>query len=243
MIASYLGPGPAPKIFLFGPQVLAFDIGSFNNLRAQLLKAHNRWALDAVSVLPSTWETLVKDIPRLHHLDGRQLLEDLVVGLSAGKISPSLFPLPNILLSPLVVIAHLTQYSAFLKTALPDLDDADELPSPLTDSTKILGLCTGLLSAIAVSCSSNLSQLQHYGAVAVRLAMLVGALVDAEEVSPDSDGSSASFSVSWSGLESRTNVKQLLEGFSEVSNLPTLVVDLSVYNVRCEKGIRFRRCR
>lgn len=217
MIASYPGPGPAPRLFLFGPQALAFDIESFSGLRLQLVEPGNRWALDAVSALFGVWGTLVKNVPRLQHLNGGQLLEALAVWLSTGKISRSLFPLPNILLSPLVVIAHLTQYSAFLRILLPDLDDADELPSLLKDNTEILGLCTGLLSALAAGCSSSITQLQQYGAVAVRLAMLVGALVDAEEASPDSDGSSTSFSVSWTCVESSADMEKLLEEFPEVS--------------------------
>ncbi|KAI1394380.1 citrinin polyketide synthase [Hypoxylon trugodes] len=216
MIAYSSGPKPARKVLLFGPQALAFDISFFNKLYNQLHEAPgNHWALDSVSTLPGFWKDLLKNIPKLQHLDGEQLLRDLNEGLKIGDISPSLFPLPNILLSPLVIIAQLTQYLSFLKAALPDLADNDELPASVTENTETLGLCTGMLSALAVGCSSSVAELRSYGAVAVRLAMLVGALVDAEELSPDSGGKSVSFSVSWNGAESSAAVNQVLEKFPE----------------------------
>ncbi|RYP54696.1 hypothetical protein DL769_010301 [Monosporascus sp. CRB-8-3] len=225
MVTRHAGPVPARKVFLFGPQALAFDIGSFIKLVTQLNGAGGRWALDAVSALPCVWGPLVESVPKLQHFEnGQQLLQDLGEGLQTGKISQSLFPLPNVLLSPLVVIAHLTQYSAFVRAALPDLADTDEIPSSIVDSTEVLGLCTGMLSAFAVGCSSSLAELERYGAVAVRLAMLVGALVDAEQVSPDSYGSSTSFSVSWNSAESRAKLDEVLERFSDVSKALPLII-------------------
>lgn len=223
------GHRPARKVFLFGPQALAFDINLFTKLRIHLHEAPgNSWALDSVSELPSFWRSLVKHVPKLQHLNGEQLLQDLHRGLQTGNISESLFPLPNILLSPLVVIAQLTQYSAFLRAALPGLADTDDLPPSITDGTETLGLCIGILSSFAVACSSNLANLQRYGAVAVRLSMLVGALVDAEEKSPGSNGSSMSFSVSWSGAVSSASVSQVLDRFPDVSQATPLVITLAI---------------
>lgn len=220
---------PAHKVFLFGPQALAFDINFFNKLRIHLHETPgDRWALDTISELSNIWGTLVKDVPKLQHLNGEQLLQDLDLAVRTGKTSPSLFPLPNVLLSPLVVIAQLTQYLAFLRAALPDLADTDDLPTSVTSSTETLGLCTGMLSAFAVGSSPTIAKFQHYGAVAVRLATLAGALVDAEEASPDSDGKSLSFSMSWNGAESSTSVSKVLEAFPEVSRAPLFVTTLVI---------------
>jgi hypothetical protein len=216
---------PVRQAFLFGPQALAFDLKLFSKLRSHLHEAPaNRWALDCISELPKFWETLTQNVPKLQHINGAQLLQDLDQALQTGEILSSKFPLTNLLLSPLVVIAQLTQYSAFVRAGLPSLDDTDELPAYITDSTETIGLCTGILSALAVSCSSNLSDLSRYGPIAVRLAMLVGALVDAEQASPDSDGSSVSFSVSWNGAQSSTSISQVLGRFPEVGGAPFLVI-------------------
>lgn len=205
------------QVFLFGPQALTFDNTFFNKLYLHLHEAsNNHWALDTVSDLSSIWGALVEIIPKLQHLDGERLLQELDQGLRTGKIPQSLFPLPNVLLSPLVVISHLTQYSAFLKAALPHLTDDEELPPSVTAHTETLGLCTGILSAFVVGCSPSLAKLRDHGAVAVRLAMIAGALVDAEEASPESDGSAISFSVSWNGADHKTSVKEVLEQFPKV---------------------------
>lgn len=220
---------PNRKVFLFGPHALAFNTKSFHELRIHLHdEPGNRWALDIISQLPNIWGSLVKSVPTLQYFNGEELLQVLNQGLQTGNISESIFPLPNILLTPLVVIAQLTQYSTFLRAALPHLDDADELPTSITESTEILGLCTGILSSLAVGCSSSLSQLQYYGPVAVRLAMLIGALVDAKEASPSSEGSSMTFSVSWSGSKSSDCVNQVLEKFPEVSQASPPVITMII---------------
>ena len=219
---------PPHRVFLFGSQALAVDIKSFTKLSIQLQEDSNRWALDAVSALSSFWENLIRGVPKLQHSNGGKLLEEFDKGLQTGIISESLFPLPNVLLSPLTVIAHLTQYSAFLRAALPDLNDTDEIPSSITKSTETLGLCTGMLSAFAVGCSSSLAEIERYGTIAVRLAMLVGALVDAEEAAPGSDGSSTSFSVSWKGAESSASLNEVLERFPEVSEALRLIITLMI---------------
>ena len=209
-------PKPASAVLIFGPQALSFDYESFKKLRNQLHEPGNLWLLDVVSGLSYFWTTLSKEVPILQQLNGQALLEELATGLQTGELDKIQFPLPNILLSPLVVITHLTQYMAFIKAGLPDLADTKTLPSTFLERTEVLGLCTGILAGIAVNCSSTLAQLQPHGANAIRLAMLAGALVDAEQARPDSE-EAISFSVSWSGNDSITSMNNLLSEFPEVS--------------------------
>ncbi|KAF2198499.1 putative polyketide synthase [Delitschia confertaspora ATCC 74209] len=208
-------PEPASTVFIFGPQALSFHQDSFIKLRNQLHQPGNQWALDTIAGLSSFWLALVKDVSVLHHVEGQTLLEELATAIDTGELGKLHFPLSSILLSPLVVITELTQYVAFLKAGLPGLADKDELPSILLERTEVLGLCIGMLAGIAVNCSSSLSQLQHHGANAVRLAMLVGALIDAEQASPDSEGNATSFSVSWAGTETNATLEKVLAEFPE----------------------------
>jgi hypothetical protein len=92
--------------------------------------------LNAASDLFRFWTALSKDVPMLQRLDGQVLLEELAMGLQTGEMGKLKFPLPNILLSPLVVITHLTQYSAFIRAGLPDLVDTEDLPSILLEKLK-----------------------------------------------------------------------------------------------------------
>ena len=218
MVASLSGTKPNTKVLVFGPQALKFDAGSLNKLRRQMQETpHHGWILDTVSTLCSDWNALSSSITKLQTSNGKQLLVDLDKWLRGGEIPQSSFPLPNILLSPLTVIAQLTQYTAFLKAAFSDSPDTRELPSSILASTERLGLCTGTLSAFAAACSSSQPALHHHGAVAVRLAMLVGALVDAVDASPNPEGRSISFSAFWNTAESSGTVNEVLKNFPEVS--------------------------
>lgn len=204
------------KAFVFGPQAVSFDVEAFHKLRLQLQETPRfQWTLATIAELPRIWDTLSENIANLQNLNGKKLLERLDQWLHRGSISEDAFPLPNVLLSPLVVIAQLTQYSAFLEAALPNLHETHELPATIRTNTETLGLCTGTLSAFAVACSSTLADIAHYGAVAVRLAMLAGALVDAEEAARGTEDKSISFSASWNAEESV--MSDVLEKFPEVN--------------------------
>jgi hypothetical protein len=220
---------PASTVLIFGPQALSFHQDSFTKLCSQLHEPGNRWLLNAASDLFHFGTALSKDVPMLQRLDGQVLLEELAMGLQTGEMGKLKFPLPNIMLSPLVVITHLTQYSAFIRAGLPDLVDTEDLPSILLEKTEVLRLCTGIFAGIAVNCSSSLAQLQLHGANAVRLAMLSGALVDAEQVSPDSE-EAISLSVSWTGNETVASMEKLLSVFPEVSQASTLLPAPKTYN-------------
>lgn len=103
-----------------------------------------------------------------------------------------------------------------MRVAWPHADYTDEFPGEMVANPKTLGLCTGTLGVSAVSLSSTLEQLWGNGAAAVRLGVLVGAFVDAEEASPDSDGTAASLSVSWNASQSLQAVEAVLKQFPEV---------------------------
>lgn len=210
---------PAQRVLLFGSQALAVDSKFLEKFSTQLNEQNHRWALDAVSSLPEIWPDVVKSNPKLEYAEGEKLLKELDIALRTGSISESLFPLPNVILSPLTVIIHLVQYSALLRAWLPHLGDCEEIPASTTNNTETLGLCTGMLSAFSVGCASTLAELKQHGTVAVRLGMLIGAVVDAEEKdSTLSNGPAASFSVSWTGTESNSSINAVLEKFPEVSS-------------------------
>ncbi|KAF5016895.1 hypothetical protein F66182_11278, partial [Fusarium sp. NRRL 66182] len=205
-----------PTLLVFGPQALNFDIVAFQKLRTQLNEeAQHRWTLDVVRELPSLWETASKKISLFQNEDGKQQLEELSAALDNGELPLSSFPLSNILLNPLVVIAQLTQYQDFLNAAFPELKETDKFPASLASNIETLGLCTGTLGAFAVASSSTLQELSINGKTAVRLAMLLGALVDTEESSPTSDGKLLSFSVSWISVKSDDVLTSILQEFDE----------------------------
>ena len=201
-------PASTADALLFGSQALTFDLESFKRLRITLLESSNHlWILETLEELPDLWERAIQSIPSLQDFPGANLFRTLNGCLSKEEVPEDLFPLPNVLLTPLVVIVHLTQYQRFIEKSKYSFKDSD----------KAIGLCTGLLSAQVVASSKTREDFQEQGRVALRLAMLVGALVDAQDTKIDKIGDSKSFSVAWLRLEASVQLAQILEQFPEVS--------------------------
>lgn len=216
-------PSDGNTVLLFGPQALSFQEDSFHQLKSIILDdAENRWMLDAIAELPTYFRTFSEKSPKLQAISGVQQLENLNDWFKTGKIQPTSFHLPNILLSPLVVLTQLTQYSKYLKLVHIESGDGQNLYASHSQNTETLGFCTGLLSALAVSSAGNQAQFQQHGAVAVRLAALIGALVDAQDAL-GKHGESTSFATVWNSRETKTEMTRILQQFPEVKH-PCLVL-------------------
>jgi hypothetical protein len=213
--SSPLGDGNI--VLIFGSQTLDFNEESATQLRSCILETPAlQWVLETILELPEHWNTIAKAAPGLENFPGSKHLEGLSHWLKTGRFPDGSFPLPNILLTPVVVITHLAQYSAFLEILLPNNSTRENLSALLNYKTETLGLCTGLLSAAAVSSSVNQAQLQKYGAVAVRMAMAIGAFVDGKDAEEGSKGKWKSFSVGWSSTEAGEQMSRILKDFPEV---------------------------
>lgn len=208
MVSRIVNPTEGNTVLLFGPQALSFNQEAFLKLRATILGSPSyQWVLDVVDELPAIWTTLVESIPKLKVINGAKELKNLSVWIRSGDINGDSFPLPNILLSPLVVITQLTQYANYTQ-------DHPELRK--SDNTETLGFCTGILSALAVSSSAGETQFAKYGSVAVRLAMVIGAIVDAQDA-PSERGPSKSLATAWNSAHGENELKRILTEFPEVS--------------------------
>jgi hypothetical protein len=78
-------------------------------------------------------------------------------------------------------------------------------------NAECVGFCAGVLSSLAVSCSTTRKQLEQHGATAVRLAMLIGAIGDVE-TSPKY----ISISASCQNEDGKDVLNYVLDGFPEV---------------------------
>lgn len=215
MVSRIVNPSEGNTVLLFGPQALSFDQEAFLKLRATILGSPAyQWVLDVVDELPTVWTSLLKSIHRLEVIDGAKELKNLNDWMRSGDLRADSFPLPNILLSPLVVITQLTQYANYI-------DEHPELRN--SDNTETLGFCTGILSALAVSSSAGKDQFAKYGSVAVRLAMVIGAIVDAQDA-PSERGSSKSLATAWNSTNGEEELKRILAEFPDVGiyHLPSL---------------------
>ncbi|KAK8135781.1 azaphilone polyketide synthase [Apiospora sp. TS-2023a] len=185
-------------VLLFGSQALSFSPESLKTLQDFLHQQDDcKWMLDTVSELAVYWGKLVTQFPKLHETPGEKLLGDLNKWLHGHDIEKATFQLPNILLTPLVVLTQLTQFIRYLSHSLSgaSLSASDVYQTLAQQKVETVGLCTGLLSASAISSSWDRASFQKYGAAAVRLAMAISALVDAQDVSDSLHGLSKSFAL------------------------------------------------
>ncbi|KAI1102926.1 hypothetical protein F4804DRAFT_353299 [Jackrogersella minutella] len=202
------GPLPGPTILLFGPLALSFDEAAFAQVRKTVVEnEHARWVLDTIAEFPQIWKSLTTSIPSLKTASGLKQLEDLSDAFRTGRSLETSFPLPNKILIPLVIASHLTQYATFLQNST----EGDAFSTSKLDR-ETLGLCTGLLSAFAVSSSDDREQFKKYAAVAVRLAMLIGTIVDAQDEATEP---SKSLTAAWNSVEGGEELKRIVKSFPE----------------------------
>ena len=210
-----------PKIVIFGPQSSLPDPEKLSRLR--LVTIGEPELVAAIRDLPNLWRALVQSLPELHQVPGLRLLQELKAWIDHGRpLSPSQ-AFPNVLLTPLDVIADIANYLYGLRASPADQDNSHAaILDSVRDYGGFQGLCTGILPAIAVACSKGQDELGVFGAVALRLAVCVGAVVDLEgafRVPPDE---ACCLSVrSRSGEESI--MLEILHGFPEVSLHPKSV--------------------
>lgn len=212
-------PAGDSTVLLFGPQALSFDKHSFSRLRTCVLSSTSQhWVLNTIERLPDYWDVLCKEFPKLLIIPGAELLQDLGDWFRDGLIAQQATSshLPNILLIPLVVIAQLSQYSEYLKHSGSKYLGLEDPYTPAQSDTETLGFCTGILSAIVVSCSTNQTQFAEHGGTAVRLAMLIGALLDAQDAQ-DGEGEWRSLATVWrSQSMAELDMARILRNFPEV---------------------------
>lgn len=120
-----------------------------------------------------------------------------------------------------MVLIQLTQYwrySELLHQEQPPADlQASVVAASKSDSSfETLGFCFGLLGALSVASASNRQDFQKYGATAVRLAMLIGALVDAREVWDKTSGKGGSifFAIAWLDSKQASEVRRIIDARS-----------------------------
>ena len=218
-------PDSGTVVLLFGPQALSFSQESLKTLRKALTESEDyRWVFDTISELPSRWNTLTTRFPKLLEIPGEKLLNDFDTWFRTGVVEQATFQLPNILLTPLVVLTQLMQFSRYLLLSLSgaSVQAQDPLTTFVQRNVETVGFCTGLLSASVVSSSSDQAAFRRNGAIAVRLAMLIGALVDAQDASDRLHGRSKSFAAAWTSPAMAAELVRILDGFPEVIQMITV---------------------
>ncbi|RAH41004.1 putative polyketide synthase [Aspergillus brunneoviolaceus CBS 621.78] len=207
-----------PAFLLFGSLSLSFDEKAFQQLQRTIIAdGRHHWAWETLTCLPHSYQTIVAAVPALESASTLEHLHDLKKAVQRQQPLTIPFPLPNSALIPLVVVFQLTQYADMVEDAAIDLDPRVDLFAASIHGQETLGFCTGLLSAITVSSARNKEQFCHFAAVAARLGLLVGMVVDACDAA--SLGPSRSLIAAWSSGKKENELHQILQAFPELAYL------------------------
>ncbi|KAI1288309.1 putative polyketide synthase [Xylaria venustula] len=205
-------------VFLFGPKPSSCDWDYFSRIRSMILDVPgNEWILNVVEDLHKHWQDVRTSILGLEPTTGPDWLQFFVRWFQTGNTEQQqVSELPNVVLGPLIVIGHLAEYTQYAMQSQNDCNELDPSTLRIGPGTETVGFCIGILSAMAVACSSTWARLHHNGAAAIRLAMVIGAVVDAHEALEDSN-KSISLLASWSSKQNLSTIERILEDFPSVN--------------------------
>lgn len=201
----------SPSLFVFGPQTTWPTIDYLSQLRLLLLKdSRLRSFVLAIRNLPTLWNDLTRQDPRLRSISGSEVLQQLVGWLADGNFRGDFTTPPNVLSMPLTVIIHMSQWFHYLEN-----NPKKATLSQLLDGARaggIQGFCIGLLSAIAVASAQHEDDIVAYAGVALRLATCVGAYIDLDRLERDT----TVLAVRWNSAESHSRLVSVVNEFSDV---------------------------
>jgi hypothetical protein len=187
------------NLYLFGSQAPSLSQEYVARLRTAVYgNPQLEWIIKVVAEMPAIIDEYSSssghELPRKVLTDVQNLHGFFTTDGATANLTPSL---SNTILSPLVIIGHLLEYRSFINSAT----------STHGSESQTIGLCTGMLSAFTVAASKDNESLAQYGAVALRLAILIGAIVDATEHSDA--GPSKSFATAWTAPLTHEDVVQI----------------------------------
>ncbi|EER25597.1 polyketide synthase, putative [Coccidioides posadasii C735 delta SOWgp] len=207
------------SLLIFGSQI-AYSEKAVNDIKTTLQnKLSRQWVLDTVAGLPKYWDALAEGLPKVTDTigsQGRQLLEDLGPWLESNgskTLGVQGDALPGVVFVPLIVLEQLTEYRRYLRASSTNNDDggkSDPQAALVASKTPALGFCMGLLGAYGVASAHDLEELDRYGAVAVRLAMLAGALSDAQ----DTWNPHRTYAVAWTNVKQQQDLRRIVDSIS-----------------------------
>lgn len=177
------------------------------HIRHMLAGVNGPWILETVRGLPRYWDAVVEQIPEVAGtMQGGQLLGDLEAWVRDGAASEEEeagdadAELPDLWLGPLMIAVQLDQYWRYLQFRFPGVQDPQaELVRVGGGRVETVGFCAGMIVATAVASSHGREEFEKYGAAALRVGVLLGALVGAGEAWDKGlgKGGSVSLATAW----------------------------------------------
>ncbi|KAI1736434.1 hypothetical protein F4680DRAFT_469083 [Xylaria scruposa] len=194
-------PQQSPLFLLFGPIARGLDHDTVTKLRDGLAADKKyEWISRTISSLPEDWKTIQSSIKDIRITSsGLKSLEDIRDAFDqTGR--------------QLIVALHLAQFIRFAEETTPGVKYPAGLNSRGVCLTQAVGFCIGTLAAFAVSSSRSRAEFEHNGSVAIRLGMLIGMAVDAQD---EALGPSGCLSIIWNSKKQEEDLDTILRDDAE----------------------------
>ncbi|MCJ1316259.1 hypothetical protein MMC15_001580 [Xylographa vitiligo] len=239
MTASTLAPTLSASLsnarqatsFVFGGHIGPQSKQTLEKHVRQILDGPNaNWILDTVADLPRYWEAVIEKIPEMAGtMQGDRLLAYLESWFRHGSASDDpIAPdaeIPDLWIGPLMIAIQLDQYWRYLEfrsngPAGKGVDDpqAELVQQQSTGSGKVetVGFCAGMIAAVAVASSHDRREFEKYGAAALRIGVLMAALVGACEEWDKGlgKGGSVSLATAWRNPKQGDDMTRLVSSLS-----------------------------
>lgn len=201
------------RIALFGPQVTNWTHKSLSSLQSALLEDDKlEFLKKSLARLSSLWPMLEKDFG-VRGFSGAEKLRELEeFATGAKELDPQ--NLISTHLSPLTVVSQVIN--------LIQLADASGTKDSILGFAAAQGFCLGFLSAAALASADDWTEFECNVSNAVRLAVCIGIVVDAQSLSIPAPERATAVHVRWKTAEDRAFLETCLDLFAGVSDLPLL---------------------
>jgi hypothetical protein len=203
------------SLLVFGSQTSWPSVDFLSQLRSiLLLEPSLHQFLATIKDLSKTWEALVAADARLQQVDGLDAINCIQGWIDTGDFGTTPEPLLNVLAAPMTIIIQMAHYLSFVTSK--DTNTTQKAVLESAQDAGVQGLCTGLLSAIAVACSKTQEELGSYSSVALRIALCVGAYVDLDEILTTP---ASCIAIRWRTENGKEEILKMLKDFPGVRTL------------------------
>lgn len=210
-------------LLLVGSKRSEFSSDELSELRSAIHDSPELGFLSkAIAELESLWPIITASHPGLEDIHGDQSLHQLAQFFEGGnepKLKIKGTRQDNVLLEVLTVLTHVTSFVSVAQTRINNaLVEPSKLPNLDHQSYDIQGFCLGFLTASAVAVSKNEDDFAKNVRVILRIAVCIGALVDADAARMEKSGARAlSMSVRWSSEAGYSELNKALDTYQDVS--------------------------
>lgn len=235
---SHIASQSFPSLVVCGSQIGIPDAAYLSRLWSSLTHDADLIHLKhGTQELFELWSLMVEKDNRLERISASASIRSLAEWACSGNSTALWLDLRsstarNTQLAVLTVLAHIIEYSSYLNLhdikspageELTDFEDAHECLLQAVQDGGIQGLCIGMLSATALAFARTKADLVKNGAVAVRLAMCIGAYIDLDSM--ETAESMVSVAVRWpqGGEIGEEALREAIESLPEVSLFPLLL--------------------